>query len=64
MDKPSQSPQRATLTIEEAAEVLRISKSLAYEAAHRGEIPAIRIGGRWVVPRVRLERLIDGEAAS
>jgi excisionase family DNA binding protein len=55
---------RATLTIEEAAQLLRISKSLAYLAARRGEIPTLRIGSRWVVPRVQLERLIAGENAA
>jgi excisionase family DNA binding protein len=49
------------LTIDEAAEVLRISRQSAYEAARRGEIPTIRLGRRILVPRRALEKLIGAE---
>ena len=39
-----------TLTVPEAATVLRISRSSAYEAVRIGRIPALRIGHRVVVP--------------
>ena len=42
-----------TLTVEEAATYLGISRNSAYEAVRRGEIPNIRIGGRIVIPRRR-----------
>ena len=41
-----------TLTVSEAASVLRISRSSAYEAVRVGDIPALRIGHRVVVPTV------------
>lgn len=47
-------PPRLTYTVEEAAELLGISRSGAYEAVRAGVIPAERIGRRWVVPRGRL----------
>lgn len=53
--------ERATLTVEEAARVLGIGRNAAYEAARRGDLPALRIGGRIVVPRVALERLLAGD---
>lgn len=53
---------KQTLTVTEAAEVLGIGRSAAYEAARSGEIPAIRIGKRILVPVVALERLL-AEAA-
>ena len=53
----------SVLTVEEMAEVLRISRGSAYEAVRRGEIPAIRIGRRFIVPRTALERML-GEAES
>jgi len=51
---------RATLTIEETAAQLGISRSSAYEAARRGQlgVPVIRIGRRLLVPRAALERLL------
>ena len=61
----SQHPERQTLTVEEAARVLGIGRNSAYEAVRRGEIPAIRIGKRFVVPWVALERMLrEGRSAS
>jgi excisionase family DNA binding protein len=51
--------ERQTLTVEEAARVLGISRSSAYEAVRRGDLPTVKIGRRYVVPRVALERLLD-----
>lgn len=47
-----------TLTVEDAARVLGISRGLAYEAARRGELPTIRLGRRLLVPRARLLELV------
>ena len=41
---------RATLTVEEAARVLGIGRSTAYEAVRCGQIPAMRLGRRAIVP--------------
>ncbi len=57
-------PGRLTLTVEEAAGLLGISRAFAYEAVRRGEIPSIRIGRRVLVPRVALDRLVGGEPTS
>ena len=51
-------PDRLTLTVEEAAATLGISRASAYEAVRRGEVPAIRIGRRILVPRIALDRLL------
>jgi excisionase family DNA binding protein len=50
---------RLTYTLTEAAQQLGISRWLAYEAAHRGELPICRIGRRMLVPRAALLRLLD-----
>ena len=54
--------QRRTCTVAEAAIALGVSRNTAYEAARRGEIPTIKIGGRILVPRSALERMLEGRA--
>lgn len=51
--------QRLTMTVEEAAVALGISRAFAYEAVACGEIPCIRIGRRILIPKVALERLLN-----
>ena len=57
--KPSPD-SRLTLRVEEAAALLGISRGLAYELVNRGELPALRLGRRIVVPRVKLEAFLAG----
>ena len=59
---PAEAPageERLTYTLNEAARRLGISRALAYEAAHRGELPVCRIGRRMLVPRAALLRLLE-----
>ncbi len=52
-----------TLTVEEAALELGISRQLAYEQArggHIGGIPVLRIGRRMLIPRAALDRALEG----
>ena len=51
--------ERLTISIPEAARLLGIGRSLAYEAANRGEIPTIRIGDRVLVPMAALKRMLQ-----
>jgi excisionase family DNA binding protein len=53
---------RLTCTVEEAAEMLGIGRSLAYKAARSGTIPTLRIGHRVVVPLARLRELVGEDA--
>jgi excisionase family DNA binding protein len=46
------------MTVEEAAEILRISRNSAYEAVKRGEIPSIRIGRLLRVPRAVILKMV------
>ena len=50
---------KLTYTVTEAAELLGIGWSAAYEAARSGEIPTIRIGKRILVPLPALKRLLE-----
>jgi excisionase family DNA binding protein len=47
-----------TLTVEQAAKLLGIGRSTAYELVHTGDIPSLRLGRRIVVPRTRLAALL------
>lgn len=58
MTRPA-SPERETLTVDEAARLLGIGRGTAYEAARRGDLPVVRIGGRLLVPRAALTRLLE-----
>ena len=55
---------RWTVTVEEAAQMLGISRSSAYECVRRGELRALRLGRRLVVPRSALEELLGGTSAA
>ena len=52
------------ITVEEAAELLRISRNTAYEAVKRGEIPSVRVGRRILIPRISIMKMLGGEEAT
>jgi excisionase family DNA binding protein len=52
-------PERQTVSVEEAAAILGISRSTAYECIRDGSIPALRFRRRVVVTRVALTRLLQ-----
>ncbi|GHJ45751.1 DNA-binding protein [Catellatospora sp. TT07R-123] len=54
-------PQPRFLTLEQVAEELSTSVAQIYALVRRGELPAIRLGGRgqWRVERGRLEEFIE-----
>lgn len=62
---------RETITVAEAAQVLGISRSVAYAEARAYEqsqgatgLPVLRMGNRFVVPVVRLRALLAGGGVS
>ena len=52
-------PLRSTYTVSEAAKILGISRSTAYQCARTGQLPVLRFGRRLVVPATALRLLID-----
>jgi excisionase family DNA binding protein len=50
--------QRLTYTVEEAGDLLGISRGSAYNLVRTGQIPALRMGRRLLVSRVVLEELL------
>jgi excisionase family DNA binding protein len=53
-------PERATYTVAEAAALLGLSKNGAYAAAAKGNLPVIRIGGKILVSKPALDRMLAG----
>jgi excisionase family DNA binding protein len=52
--------EKLVYTIEECGALLGISRATAYQLAHDGRLPAIRISDkRLIVPKVALERLLS-----
>lgn len=57
---PNRSTQdKLTLSVPEVAERLGISKGKAYELVHTKQIPSIRFGRRWLIPRIRFEAMLE-----
>lgn len=54
----------AVLTLQQAAEVLRIGRTTAYALARSGQfpVPALRVGIQWRVPRIGIEAFLAGPA--
>ena len=55
---------RLTYTVEEAAQLLGISRGLAYELVKAGEIPSVQLGRRLVVPRAALHSMLAAATAA
>jgi excisionase family DNA binding protein len=48
-----------TLTVEQAATMLSISRTHAYELVRRHELPALKLGRRVVIPRIAVETMVE-----
>ena len=48
-----------TVSVDEAALLLGISRGLAYRLVDAGVIPSVRLGRRIVVPRKQLDQMLD-----
>jgi excisionase family DNA binding protein len=50
---------RAVYTVAEVAELLSLSLGSTYAMVRAGQIPARKLGGRWVVPKRRFHAWLD-----
>jgi excisionase family DNA binding protein len=50
--------KRLTVTVEEFAALMGVSRNTGYTAVHNGDVPSLRVGSRIVIPRSALEELI------
>jgi len=62
--KKLENDRKQTYTIKEAKRLLGVGTNAVYNAAHRGEIPVIKIGGRLLVPKAALDRMLNPEPLS
>lgn len=61
--KDGNAGERLTFSAIECARILGVSRATVYEAIHNGTIPSLRIGGRLLVPRSALTRMLDNAGA-
>jgi hypothetical protein len=65
-EKEAETQTCKTLSVQEAGRLyFGLAKNAAYEAARRGDLPVIKIGGKLRVSVVALERMLEqaGKAA-
>ena len=61
MTPPNDDHRPKTISVPEAgAQYFGLAKNASYEAAARGQLPVIKIGGRLRVPVCQLERMLEG----
>jgi excisionase family DNA binding protein len=53
---------RPTLSVDDAAEVLGVSRNGLYALAKQGKIRSIRLGGRVLIPTIALREMIGAAA--
>ena len=57
----STTDNRLTWTVEQAGDLLGISRPSAYAAVNTGDIPSIRVGRRLLVPKAALEKMLAAQ---
>ena len=57
---PAKETSIRVYTVAETAKILRLGLTKTYENIISGRIPAIKLGGRWLVPHEALIRLLQG----
>ena len=50
---------RAVYTVRQVADMLSISLGGTYQLCRDGEIPALKLGNRWVIPKRRFHAWLD-----
>ena len=56
--------RRRTYSVPEVAVILGIGRSTAYALVKRGELAALRVGGRVVIARAEIDRLLGEDPAA
>lgn len=51
--------EKLTYTVEEVAKLLGLSRSSMYQAIRNNSVPSLRIGGRILISKIELDKLLD-----
>ena len=51
-------PDSVTLSIDEAAAMLGINRATAYKGARNGQLPAIRVGKKYLIPVAAIHKML------
>ena len=51
--------EKQVYTVAEVAEIMGVSRNVAYKACHNNEIHSIRLGKRLVIPKVAFDRQME-----
>ena len=57
-------PSKLLISVPEAAEMLRLSKTTVYTLIHRDDFPVVRLGGRTLINVRKLQEWVDGQTGS
>jgi excisionase family DNA binding protein len=52
--------ERLILTVDEARKMIGLSRGSMYQAIYSGQVPSIRVDRRILIPRARLEQILNG----
>jgi excisionase family DNA binding protein len=58
------SNERLVVSVEEARQLLGLSRGLMYDAVRRGEIPSVKVGRRILIPRAALQKMLEGNSVA
>lgn len=60
LDKTNKNEEKETYSMQEVADLLGIAVKTAYDGAQRGDFPAFKVMGRWIVPKAAIQKLMNG----
>lgn len=55
--------EKLTYTVEEVAKLLGLSRSSMYQAIRNNSVPSLRIGGRILISKIELEKLLGRDTS-
>ena len=61
--QPGSRSGRSAFSIKETAEQLGTSQASIWRAIKRGELKAVKLGGRSLIPALSIEKLLSADAA-